>query len=62
MQRPRRKSNSELQNYGRIRDVSKANKSVLKFRKKGNGESAEHFAERMNAKFGDKVAPGELFA
>ena len=53
MQRPRRKSNGALQNYGRIRDVSKANKSVLKFRKKGNGESAEHFAERMNAKFGD---------
>ena len=42
--------------------MSKANKSVLKFRKKGNGESAEHFAERMNAKFGDKVAAGELFA
>ena len=62
MQRPRRKSNAELQNYGRIRDVSKANKPVLKFHKKGNGESAEHFADRMNAKFGDRVDLGELFA
>jgi Protein of unknown function (DUF3631) len=37
------------------------NKNVVTFRK-GNGESAEHFAERMNAKFGKKVDPGELFA
>ncbi len=37
-------------------------KKLLKFRKKGNGESAEQFADRMNAKFGQKVEPGELFA
>ena len=37
------------------------NKNVVTFRK-GNGESAQHFAERMNAKFGEKVDPGELFA
>jgi hypothetical protein len=37
-------------------------KKVLKFDKKGNGESAEQFANRMNAKFGQKVEPDELFA
>jgi hypothetical protein len=37
-------------------------KKLLKFRKKGNGESAGQFADRMNAKFGQKVDPGELFA
>src|SRR5690349_14986940 len=37
-------------------------KKLLKFRKKGNGESAEQFAERMNAKFGQKVETSELFA
>jgi hypothetical protein len=37
-------------------------KKPLKFCKKGNGESAEQFADRMNAKFGQKVEPGELFA
>jgi Protein of unknown function (DUF3631) len=38
-------------------------KKVVKFRKKGNGgESAEQFADRMNAKFGQKIEPGELFA
>jgi Protein of unknown function (DUF3631) len=37
-------------------------KKLLKFRKKGNGESAGQFADRMNAKFGQKVEPGELFA
>ena len=36
-------------------------KKVLKF-KKGNGESAKQFADRMNAKFSQKVEPGELFA
>jgi hypothetical protein len=37
-------------------------KKLLKFRKNGNGESAEQFADRMDAKFGQKVEPGELFA
>jgi hypothetical protein len=37
-------------------------KKLLKFRKKGNGESAEQFADRMNTKFGQKVEPDELFA
>jgi hypothetical protein len=37
-------------------------KKLLKFRKKGNGESAEQFANRMNAKFSSKPEPGELFA
>jgi hypothetical protein len=37
-------------------------KKVLKFRKKGNGESAEQFADRMNAKFGSKPEHIELFA
>jgi hypothetical protein len=37
-------------------------KKVLKFRKKGNGESAEQFANKMDAKFGQKVEPSELFA
>jgi len=37
-------------------------KKVFKFRKKGNGgESAEQFADRMNAKFGEKINPQELF-
>ena len=35
-------------------------KKVLGFHKKGNGESAEQFADRMNAKFGEKVELGEL--
>jgi len=34
-------------------------KKVLKF-KKGNGENPQQFADRMNAKFGDKVDPGVL--
>jgi Protein of unknown function (DUF3631) len=37
-------------------------KKLLKFSKKGNGESAERFAERMNAKFGSKPEPEELIA
>jgi Protein of unknown function (DUF3631) len=40
-------------------------KKLLKFSKKGKGnggESAEQFADRMGAKFGQKVDPGELFA
>lgn len=35
-------------------------KKGLGFHKKGNGESAEQFADRMNAKFGEKVELGEL--
>src|SRR5262245_40728020 len=34
-------------------------KKVLKF-KKGNGENPQQFADRMNAKFGEKVKPGAL--
>jgi Protein of unknown function (DUF3631) len=34
-------------------------KKVLKF-KKGNGENPQQFADRMNAKFGEKVEPGAL--
>ena len=34
MQRPRRKSNGELQNYGRIRDVSKQTNLSSSFAKK----------------------------
>jgi hypothetical protein len=37
-------------------------KKLLKFRKNGIGESAERFADRMSAKFGQKLEPGELFA
>jgi hypothetical protein len=48
-----------LRNYERIKAVGK---KLLKFHKKGNGgETAEQFAERMSAKFGQKVDPGELF-
>lgn len=36
-------------------------KKVLKF-KRGNGESPQQFADRMNAKFGEKIEPSELFA
>ena len=35
-------------------------KKVLRFHKEGSGESAEQFADRMNAKFGEKVELGEL--
>src|SRR6516162_2150253 len=35
-------------------------KKGLGFHKKGNGESAEQFADRMNTKFGEKVELGEL--
>src|SRR5260370_14288351 len=34
---------------------------VVSFRKKNGGESAEQFADRMNAKFGNKSNPQELF-
>jgi len=34
---------------------------VVNFRKKNNGESAEQFANRMDAKFGSKINPEELF-
>ena len=30
-------------------------KKVLRFHKEGSGESAEQFADRMNAKVGEKV-------
>jgi Protein of unknown function (DUF3631) len=42
--------------------MGKNTDSVVTFRKKGNGESPEHFADRMNARFGGKADPGELFA
>src|SRR5262249_31465592 len=46
MQLPRQKSNSVLRNYKRIGAMAK-----------GNGESAEQFANRMNMKFGSKPDP-----
>ncbi len=36
-------------------------KKLLKFRKKGNGENAEQFADRMSAQFSPQVEPKELF-
>jgi cytochrome c-type biogenesis protein CcmH/NrfF len=35
-------------------------KKVLKFNKKDNGGSPEQFADKMIAKFGEKVDPGAL--
>jgi Protein of unknown function (DUF3631) len=53
--------NDTFQKACREADKKRA-KKLLKFYKKGNGESAEQFADRMNAKFGSKPEPIELFA
>jgi Protein of unknown function (DUF3631) len=52
--------NNTFQKACREADKKRA-KKLLKFCKKGNGESAEQFADRMNAKFGDKPNAQELF-
>ena len=45
----------------RAKAMPRIKPSVVKLRKKGNGESAEHFAERMGTQFGPQMEPGELF-
>jgi hypothetical protein len=52
--------NDTFQKACREADKKRA-KKVLKFRKKDNSESAEQFANKMNAKFGNKINPQELF-
>jgi hypothetical protein len=59
MKSPGRKSSVALQIYERTKAVPKPR--VVNFRKKNNGESAEQFANRMDAKFGSKINPEELF-